>query len=70
MLASTHLNFRQWRLHSQPYLRLQQQHTLSLYAGSEAARERTLGLNNRILAGMLLHTWRATDQPCPSTRCD
>jgi len=38
----------------------------SLYA--ETARERTLGLNNRVLAGLLLHTWRKGDEACPASR--
>lgn len=33
-----------------------------------AARERTLGLNNRVLGGLLLHTWRSADEACPTTR--
>lgn len=32
------------------------------------ARERTLGLNNRVLAGLFLHTWRTMDQRCPPSR--
>jgi hypothetical protein len=39
------------------------------HADPEAARERNLGLNNRILAGVLLHTWRTRDEACPPTRC-
>lgn len=35
---------------------------------TNTARERTLGLNNRILAGLFLHTWRATNERCPASR--
>eukprot|EP00879_Flechtneria_rotunda_P008905 GHRR01009325.1.p1 GENE.GHRR01009325.1~~GHRR01009325.1.p1 ORF type:complete len:543 (+),score=191.85 GHRR01009325.1:394-2022(+) len=35
---------------------------------TNTARERTLGLNNRVLAGLMLHTWRTQDVKCPETR--
>lgn len=38
-------------------------------AGADAtARERRLGLSNRVLAGLLLHTWRTQPQRCPQSR--
>lgn len=35
---------------------------------NDTARDRSVGLNNRIVGGMLLHTWRSIDQECPVTR--
>jgi hypothetical protein len=32
------------------------------------ARDRTLGMNNRVLAGLMLHTWRSQDQQCAQSR--
>jgi len=32
------------------------------------ARDRSVGLNNRIIGGLLLHTWRAGRKECPATR--
>lgn len=32
------------------------------------ARDRSVGLNNRVIGGMLLHTWRAVRGECPATR--
>jgi hypothetical protein len=32
------------------------------------ARERSIGLNNRVIGGMLVHTWRTKDTLCPPTR--
>eukprot|EP00882_Tetradesmus_deserticola_P028658 GHRQ01031930.1.p1 GENE.GHRQ01031930.1~~GHRQ01031930.1.p1 ORF type:complete len:309 (+),score=71.83 GHRQ01031930.1:70-927(+) len=32
------------------------------------ARDRTLGMNNRVLAGLMLHTWRSQDEQCAQSR--
>lgn len=32
------------------------------------ARDRSVGLNNRIIGGLLLHTWRTSRGQCPATR--
>lgn len=32
------------------------------------ARDRSVGLNNRIVGGILLHTWRAQETACPPSR--
>lgn len=32
------------------------------------ARDRTLGMNNRVLAGLMLHTWRSQDEQCAHSR--
>lgn len=34
----------------------------------QAARKRTLGLNNRVVGGLLLHTWRSSERPCPESK--
>lgn len=31
------------------------------------ARERNIGLNNRVIGGLLLHTWRDQDQQCEAS---
>jgi hypothetical protein len=31
-------------------------------------RDRSVGLNNRIIGGILLHTWRKQEEVCPMTR--
>jgi hypothetical protein len=31
-------------------------------------RDRTLGMNNRVLAGLMLHTWRSQDEQCAQSR--
>lgn len=36
----------------------------------DTARERTIGLNNRVIAGMLVHTHRAEEKTCPSSKFD
>lgn len=38
--------------------------------GSTTARERTLGMNNRVLAGLFLHTWRTGNEQCAESRYD
>jgi hypothetical protein len=35
---------------------------------NDTARDRSVGLNNRIIGGVLLHTWRAAREECPKTR--
>ena len=35
---------------------------------NDTARDRSIGLNNRIIGGILLHTWRASRNQCPATR--
>jgi hypothetical protein len=37
-------------------------------ADTGTARERTIGLNNRVIGGLLVHTWRNKLQVCPETR--
>ncbi|KAI8467677.1 MAG: hypothetical protein J3K34DRAFT_480735 [Monoraphidium minutum] len=48
------------------------QHPFSVSNGNgganDMARDRSVGLNNRIVGGILLHTWRAAEVPCPATR--
>jgi hypothetical protein len=47
-------------------------HAFTINNGNEevngTARDRSVGLNNRIVGGLLLHTWRTARAECPPTR--